>query len=123
MITKVNKVANMKGMNYDGETRYKRVKDLFLGNVHVNNLVAVATGIFFFKKELLCCRFRYDKCLCRLHASTHYTGTASDSQNFGCPSNSYRRVLYSFSCLPSVGHWTRVDHSCLIWAQSRKSVI
>jgi hypothetical protein len=49
MITKVNKVANMKGMNYDGETRYKRVKDLFLGNVHVNNLVAVAT-YFFFRK-------------------------------------------------------------------------
>ena len=50
MITKVNKVANMKGMNYDGETRYKRAKDLFLGNVHVNNLVAVATGNFFFLK-------------------------------------------------------------------------
>jgi hypothetical protein len=42
---------------------------------------------------------------------------------FWLPSNSYRRVLYSFSCLPSVGHWSWVGHSCLIWAQSRKSVI
>jgi len=37
LITKVNKVAYLKGINYDGETRYKRVKDLFLGHVYVNN--------------------------------------------------------------------------------------